>query len=527
MHRLLGIVAALAIVAIATTTLFGGARPFAQHAAAQEITINALHGEPDTIDPTLTSFSTEATVVRQVFEPLLRFDAELRPQPAAASSYEVSADGRSWTFHLRADGRWSDGVPVRAADFEYSFKRLLDPSSGAQYADFFVGAGITDVRAVDERTLTIDLEAPFGPLDNLVALWVASPLRQDIVERYGNSWATTPETYVGNGPFMLTEWIHQDHMTFVPNPRYHGPAATLKKMTLLMVNSDSADYAAYLNNERDWTLLPDADVATAAADPTLAGQLRSFSLLNTLWINVNTAAAPLDNALVRQALSRAIDRQALIRDIASGVGTPATSIIPPGMPGHQPELGKDIDFDPAAAADLLRQAGYASAAEFPKLTYTFATTPANQRRAEFIQAQLKQNLGIDLQLESLEPKAFQAAFRAGTYQLAFGAWGADYPDPQNWFSGNFGCGAGNNKYNYCNPEFDALAARADRSVDQAERLQLYAAAQAVLAHDLPVIPLYYRGQVALVKPWVQGLVMTAQDEYPGSLFLDQVSIAGH
>jgi oligopeptide transport system substrate-binding protein len=132
-----------------------------------------------------------------------------------------------------------------------------------------------------------------------------------------------------------------------------------------------------------------------------------------------------------------------------------------------------------------------------------------------------------VQLESLEPKAFQAAFKAGNYQLSFGAWGADYPDPQNWFSGDFGCDAANNKYAYCNPEFDRLAGLGDRSADRAERLQACARAQELLVHDLPVLPLYYRGQVAVVRPWVQGLTVTAQDEYPGLLFLGQVSIAAH
>jgi oligopeptide transport system substrate-binding protein len=201
--------------------------------------------------------------VRQVFEPLLRVDANLRPPQC----YDVSPDGLVWTFHLRSDGRWSDGEPVTAKDFAYSLHRLLDPETAAQYADFFLSAGVADVRALDDRTLEIQLSEPFGPLPNLVALWIAAPLRQDVVECYGEDWAREPETYVGNGPFVLSEWVHQDHMTFVPNPRYHGPQPSLRKMTFLMVDNDGTDYAAYRNGERDWALVPDADVVAVSSDP--------------------------------------------------------------------------------------------------------------------------------------------------------------------------------------------------------------------------------------------------------------------
>jgi oligopeptide transport system substrate-binding protein len=525
MKRLLPLVACLLAVCVLGATLLLGQPGPQKTVPSQEVTINALQGEPDSIDPTLSGFNTEAAVVRQVFEPLLRLDAHLQPQPAAAQSYSVSDDGRVWTFNLRADGRWSDGQPVRAADFAYAFNRLLNPATTADYGDAFKDAGITEVRAVDDLTLQIVLEAPFGPLSDLVALWVASPVRQDVVEQYGDDWARQPATYIGNGPYKLSEWQHQDHMTFVPNVYYHGPAPSLNKLTFLMVGDEATDFAAYLNGERDWALVPAADVQRVRSDSRLAAEAHPFTELNTSWLRVNTSQAPLNDPLVRQALSRAIDREALVRDAESGLGGPASSIIPPGMPGYQADLGAEIRYDPAAAAELLRQAGYADASQFPTLTYSFGTTPANQRRAEFIQSQLQHNLGISVQLEALEPKAFQAAVRAGRYQLAFGGWSADYPDPQNWFSSNFGCGSALNSGGYCNTEFDDLVSQADSSTDAAGRLKLYAQAQSMLVHDLPVIPLVYRGGVTLVRPAIQNLTITSSDDYPGDLFLDRVSIA--
>ncbi|MCA1648554.1 MAG: peptide ABC transporter substrate-binding protein, partial [Chloroflexi bacterium] len=407
------------------TTAPAAAQPTSQATGTQEITVNALQGEPDNLDPNRSNFNTEAAVIRQVFEPLLTFDKDLKPVPAAASSYDVSTDGKTYTFHLRAGAKWSDGQPVTAKDFVYSFKRILDPATAADYATFFTDAGIVGaadynankgsadnvgITAPDDNTLEIKLDSPSGYFPNIVALWVAAPLRQDIIQKAGDGWAQDPSTYIGNGPFKLSEWVHQDHITLVPNPNYVGTKPTLQKVTLLMVTSGEADYAAYRNNERDWTLVPDADVAAVRSDPQLSKEAHEYTELVTFWLVMNNAKPPLDKPLVRKAFARAIDRTAMIRDVSAGVGKPATSMIPPGMPGYQADLGKDIEFEAAAAKDLLKQAGYADPAQFPQLHFKFATTTANQSRAEFIQGQLKQNLGIDIVLDSMESKAYQAAY---------------------------------------------------------------------------------------------------------------------
>jgi oligopeptide transport system substrate-binding protein len=514
----------------------------AQPGGPQQITVNALQGEPDQLDPNRSSFATEAAVIRQVFEPLLAFDKSLNPVPAAASSFDVSSDGKTYTFHLKQGAKYSDGVPVKAQDFEYSFKRILDPATAADYASFFADAGIVGaadfnsgkgsadavgVKALDDNTLQIQLDGPIGYLPDLVALWVVPPLRQDIIQKAGDSWTQDPTTYIGNGPFKMSEWVHQDHITLVPNSNYVGTQPTLQKVTYLMVTDGEADYAAYRNNERDWTLVPDADVQAVKSDPTLSQQAVQYTELTTFWLIMNNARTPLDNVNVRKALSMGIDRNALIRDSAAGVGQPATSMIPPGMPGYQPELGKDIDFNPAQAKQLLAEAGYADPSTFPHLQFSYSTTSANQSRAEFIQAQLKQNLGIDIQLNSMESKAYQAAYKDKNYDLAFGGWGADYPDPQDWMGSLFGCNASNNKYNFCDQAFDQASVQGDTGTNPAQRLQAYAQAQQILVNDLPVAPLFYRGRMVVVKPWVQNLVITPKDDYPGVSFLPNVSVSQH
>jgi oligopeptide transport system substrate-binding protein len=546
MRRLFYLVAALALLVPAAV------QPAMAQQQPQDLTINALQGEPDNIDPNRSSFATEAAVIRQVFQPLLRFDSRLTPQPAAASSYDVSPDGTVYTFHLRPDGRWSDGQPVTAQQFEYSWKRILDPKLAAEYASFFVDAGIVGaddwnsgkvpnadgvgIRALDDFTLEVRLSHPFGPLPDLAALWVVSPLRSDIVEANPTGWTQDPSTYIGNGPFKMTEWVHQDHISFVPNPQYVAngtwPVPTLQRVTFLMVTSGEADYAAYVNGERDWTLVPDSVVPVVRQDSELNAQARQYNELTSFWVHLNNAKQPLNDVRIRRALAKAVDRTALIRDIASGVGLPLTSIVPPGMPGAQEGLGQELDFDPAGAQALLAEAGFPGGSGFPTLTYSFATTSANQRRAEFLQAQWKQNLNINVQLNSMESKAYQAAFKDKNYELAFGGWGADYPDPQDWFNTLFGCKGGNNKYNYCNPTFDGLVAQADSGADLSERVGLYNQAQTILIQDAPVAPLFVRGRMVIIKPYVQmtdgsPLAITGQDDYPGDYFLDMVQIAPH
>jgi oligopeptide transport system substrate-binding protein len=520
---------------------------------AQEITLNFLsHGEPDTLDPNKASFAyaVDGAVVRQVFEPLLRFDANLVPRPAAADSYEVSPDGTVYTFHLRQDGLWSDGQPVTAHQFEYSWKRLLDPKLHAEYAPLFVDAGIVGaddynrgrtrtpaavgISAPDDLTLLVHLNQPFNALPELAALWVGAPLRPDLVDADPDGWASDPATYIGNGPFMLADWLHQDHITLVPNPQYAAhlgwPRPTLTRITLLMNTNSEADYFAYVGGRtRDWILVPDSEVNHVLNDPGLAAEARQYTELTTFWLQFNNAHPPLDNILVRGALSKAIDRSALVRDLATGVGRPTTSVIPPGMPGFQDGLGSELGFDGDGARALLAHAGFDDTQPFPSLAFSFADTPANRRQAEYLQAQWTANLGVHVDLNGMDATAYQQALDARDYDLALTGWSADYPDPQDWLGLTFGCNSAFNKMNYCDPAFDQTVARADTGVGVQDRLQLYSQAQTQLIQDLPVAPLFVRGRLVLVKPWVRTtdgspLVLTPMDDYPGSLFLDKVQI---
>ena len=553
-------------LALAVLLIFAPGRPLLTAAAQssapqsppavpQEVTVNFLdQGEPDTLDPNRATFAfaAESNVVRQVFEPLLRFDEQLIPRPAAAESYTISADGTVYTFHLRPDGRWSDGQPVTADQFEYSWKRLLDPTLNAEYADFFVQAGIVGadeyhsgkaatangvgVRALNALTLEVRLNQPFGSLPQLAALSVVAPLRPDVVNPNLDGWAGDPSTYIGNGPFMMSDWVHQDHITLVPNPNYaaHGiwSTPTLTRVTVAMLTNAVADYAAFLNGDLDWTVVPDSELNAALNDPQLAPLARPTTELTTFWVELNTSRPPLDNVAVRRALARALDRQTLVHDLAAGIGAPITTVLPPGMPGHTAAPGGDLDFDPGEARTLLAQAGFSGGQDFPKLTFAYPNGAANQRRADYLSARWRQTLSVDIAVQGMPNDQYQQALHDKTYDLAFGGWAADYPDASDWFAPVFSCDGGYNYSAYCSSTMDQLIARGDSSVALSDRLLFYSQAQTLLMHDVPVIPLYVRGRLVLSRPWVQsadgsGLPVTAQDEFPGSYLLDRVQIAPH
>ena len=420
----------------------------------------------------------------------------------------------------------------------------------SEYAGLFVDAGSVGaddytrgrapsaskvgVRAVDDSTLEVRLLQPFAALPDLAALPVAAPVRPDVVAANPDGWAQDPSTLTGNGPFAISEWLHGEHITLVPNPEYlaHAgwPRPTLSDVTIAMATNPEEDFAAYLQGRRDWVQVPDAEVNQVLNDPARAPQARPATELATFWVQVNTTRPPLDNVLVRRALARGIDRGALVRDLAAGVSVPTTSIIPPGMPGFQSGLGHELRLDAQGGRALLAQAGFGGGA--PRLTFSFAMAPDNLRRAHYLQSQWSEHLGVQVELKGMETADYEQAMASGAYDLAFGGWAADYPDPQDWFAMLFGCNGAYNRSGYCNPAFDRLVARADTSARQDERPRLYEQAQILLTQDAPVLPLFVRGQLVLGSPWVQSvdggpLPITPFDEYPGSLFLDKVQILPH
>ena len=546
----------LALAVIALVTLIGSAcagpagTTTGTGNTPQVLRLN-LAGEPNLIDPSRMSWTNEATVIKQVFVGMFSFNADLTLKSVVAKEIPtvankgISADGKTYTFNLNPNVTWSDGKKVTAKDFEYSIKRMLSPEIASDYASFYfaiAGAeaynAATDkdaatkeqlksavgVKAVNGTTLQITLAYQSPTFLQLMALPQSFPLREDIIAANGEKW-TEPPNYIGNGPFVLTEWVHQDHITLKPNSNYWGAKPKLSEIQLKMITDINASLAAYKNNELDMTTVQPGTEKTIMADPVLSKEIVRFNDLATYGLTFNLAVPPFDNAKVRQAITTAIDRDTFIDKIRNGVGKPATSWIPPGMPGYNANLGSQYKFDKAKAKQLLSDAGYSDVSKLPPIKFQYADSAGNKTIAQFLQAQMKDNLGIDLILEPMETKAFQAAYNAKQYSMKWGGWIADYPDPENWLPELYGTKGGNNKQNYSSKQFDDLAAQAKVELDNSKRLQLWDQAQQIVVDDAPFAFINYRERFQVRKPWVKGMVTTAMDaSLIGDFFWDQIYI---
>jgi len=511
-----------------------------------------LAGEPAQIDPNRASWSTERTVIMQVFEGLLGFNQDLSLRPIGATEIPtvdnkgISADGKTYTFKLNTAVKWSDNKKVTANDYEYSIKRMLSPDLAAEYASFYfiingaeeyysaadqdaaTKASLRDavgVKAIDDYTLEITLKAAQPTFLDLLALWPSYPVRQDIIEQYGETW-TEPLSYIGNGPFVMTEWVHSDHITLVMNQNYWGTKAKLNSITLKMITDINAEYAAYLNNELDISQVAAGTEKATIADATLGPQVLRYAELTTFGFQFNLLEPPFDNKNLRKAINAAVDRESFINNVRGGVGKPAYSWIPPGMPGYDANLGADYHFNVTKAKQFLVDAGYKEdGSDVPALRLQYADTGSNPTIAQFVQNQMQVNLGITVELEPMERAAFSKLVNAEQHTWAWFGWGADYPDPDNWLPQLFGTDAGNNHTNYSSAEFDALSAQALTELDNAKRLQLWAQAQALVVDDCPVLFIQYRERFRLVNPNVKGLLYTGMDgDVPGDMFFANVSI---
>lgn len=510
-----------------------------------------LQAEPATIDPNRSSWANEATIIKQVFVGMLGFNADLTLKAVVAKEIPtvankgISADGKTYTFNLKSNATWSDGKKVTANDFEYSLKRLLSPEIASDYASmYFAIAGAeayngsvdkdaatkatlkaaVGVKAVNDSTLQVTLTDPSPTFLQVMALTQAYPVREDIVTAQGEKW-TEPPNYIGNGPFILTEWVHQDHLTLKANPNYWGTKPKLAEIQVKQITDINASLAAYKNGELDLTAVPVGTETATMADPVLSKNIVRFNDLGTYGLTFNLAVAPFDNAKVRQAITTAIDRDSLIDKVRGGVGKPATSWIPPGMPGYDANLGTQYKFDKAKAKQLLADAGYSDVSKLPPVKFQYADTAGNKTIAQFLQAQMKDNLGIDLILEPMETKAFSVAYNTKKYSMKWGGWIADYPDPENWLPELYGTTGGNNKQNYSNKQFDDIAKQAKVELDNTKRLQLWAQAQKIMVDDAPFAFMFYRERFLLRSSSVKGMTTTGMDGgIIGDFFWDQVYI---
>lgn len=493
---------------------------------------------PETLDPALNSAIDGANTIITIFEPLLLINENNEVVGGQAESWETSEDGLTWTFTMRDGLKWSDGTDLNAKDFEYSFKRMVDPNTAAPYAETCLGmidgfeeaAGFPDadgnptaepnpdalnVKASDDgKTLTIVLSYPCSYFDKMAAFATMSPVQQATVEANGDAWCTSPDTFVSNGPYMITDWTPSERIVLTKNPNYVGGWDSSKivsdTITLLLLEDSSASYAAYNSGEAQLIKDVPTDEIPSLTKAEDGGDFYVDTILGTYYVSLNLQRDAFKDAKVRKALSLAIDRDYVANTIMQGTYSAADSIVGPGIVdesgyfhdnGNAPYISADYEANLAEAKKLLEEAGYPNGEGYPTIEYSTNDAGYHVPLAEYLQ-QAWGDLGITLTINKMEWSSFTPARRAGEYDVARNGWVMDYNDPSNMLD-LFCSGNGNNDGKYANPDFDA-AIDASRVADSAEHFAQLHKAEDILMEDMGCLPIAYYNDYWLQSPTLKG-----------------------
>jgi oligopeptide transport system substrate-binding protein len=518
----------LALLIAALPLLLASCRPAATTTAAaagrrDQTLLLGNSSEPGDLDPQTATALTEMNVLVALFEGLTCLDEKTsQPQPGVAERWEISPDGLVYTFHLRANARWSNGNPLTARDFAWSYQRILSPKLASEYsymlwpiknAEAYNEGKVTDfaqvgVKAADDRTLEITLGAPCPWLLALAAHQTWFPVHRATLEKFGAAerqgtpW-TRPENLVGNGPFTLAEWSPNARIVVAKNPHYWDAMhTTLQRVEFFPIENQATEEKTYRAGQLHVTYgLPPAKIAAWRADAP--GQLRVDPLLETFFLRCNVTKPPLDNVKLRQALARAVDRTALANTILHGSVVPAHALTPPGTAGYQPPAGVPDDF--AAARRLLAEAGFPGGKGLPTFEVQIKADDIHRAVLEAIQQMWARELGVNITIVPLEQKTWLQNQQTQAYQISSARWVGDYVDP-NTYLDLWLTNGGNNWTGWGNAAYDQLVTGAAHTLDTPRRQALQQQAEALLLDQGPIIPIYYGARVYLIDPGVKGWV---------------------
>jgi len=535
---------------LATATI--GSGPVNTTGATAGVFRYRLSAEPENLDPQAMSFVDEIGTGELVFEGLMGLNEKLEVIPAAAKKMDVSTDGLKYTLTLNDNLKYSDGTPLTAKNFEYAWKRLFDPRvpnkqysfvaydiAGAEEADATkaddaaaVQAALdkVGVKATSDSVIEFTLKQKAAYFPYILTLWTGWPSREDLVTAGGDGWTTdkTGKYYVGNGPFILKEY-NAGQMMFVPNPNYRKGQVKIKELRSVVIPEAQVAYQAYKKGELEALVVTPEDYATAKADPEISSQVNDVAGSCNFYVGFNVNKAPFDNVKVRQAFAQAMDRDDYQKNIEKGLGSAALSFIPPDRPGYAPDI-KTWPFNVEAAKKTLADAGFPNGQGLPPIKVTYAARETTKTRMEWVQNQIKNNLGITMQLDPVDPKAYTALVKepATTPQVFYLGWCQDYPDPQDWLTLVFHSSSTVTHIGWKNEQFDTLTRQADTEQDPVKRLDLYHQAHEILVQDAPAVFLYWDANPWVIKPYVKGVTghVTPQDhDLPGILNVENIEVA--
>ncbi|MEG0641676.1 MAG: peptide ABC transporter substrate-binding protein [Clostridium sp.] len=483
--------------------------------------------EEKTIDPGINDSMYASTLILNAFEGLTILNDKQMPKPGVAEKWDMSPDGKVYTFNLRKDAKWSDGKPVTAKDFAFAWKRVLTKETAAPYSGylycikgaeaFFEGKAkdVEGIQVVDEYTLKVTLENPTAYFLQLTAFPTYMPVREDVVKDV--AWATKPETYISNGPLTLKEWKPKDIMVYERNANYWNKTIVkLDRLEVRMIAEPTNSLNAFKTGELDYIEKPPAqEVPNLLKDGTgkqyqnIGTYMYMFNISDKMKAKNPEAYKAMNDPKVRRALSLAIDRKAIVETATKGGEIPANSIIPPGIKDSKGNEFKTKEYFPVQgnveeAKKLLAEAGYPNGQGFPEIELMYNNGGGHEQVAQAAQEMLRKNLGINIKLSNQEWKVFLNTMKEKDYTMCRKGWVADYTDPSTFLK-LFETKGENNDTGFTDPKVDAILKKAGSEIDETKRIGMYHEAEAIIMESMPVIPIYYYTDIVCINPKVKGI----------------------
>lgn len=488
---------------------------------AETLRIN-ISQEPPSLDWSKSTDTTSSLIENNIMEGLVEYDLkdpELNLVPGLATEWESSKDGLTWTFTLRKGVKWTDGGDFTGQQVIDGWERLLNAATASEYAYFLFGVKnaqaynqgkIKDFSQVgikvDGEKLVIQLERPLSYFPYMLAHHSTFPIRKDVIEKHGDRW-TEPANIVTLGAYKLKIWEHDKALVLERNDGYYGEKAKTRYVLAYMINEMATAINLFDSGKIDFQYnLPSRELRQLRSRK----EYKEGGILGIYYYGFNTKKAPFNNVKVRKAFAHAIDRKQITTMLAGGQ-IPLSGWVPVGMFGYEPERG--LQFDPEKAAQLLDEAGFKDRSKLPKVKLAFNTNEDHQRIAENVQAQIKKNLGVDIELSNEEWKVYLASLKSDTPQIFRLGWVADYPDPDN-FINLLASYSDNNRTHWASKKYDEMINQGILEVDKTKRRQIYSDAQKMITEDeTPVVPIYSMVSQVLLSERVQGLTMNSLTRY--------------
>lgn len=529
--------AAISLSSIITPAIAANPPAGAQLAEQQQI-VRHIKDEPASLDPLKAVGLPEIQVIRDLFEGLTNQDAQGKIVPGVAQSWS-SSDNKTWVFTLRNNARWSNGDPVTAQDFVYSWQRLVDPKNSSAFAWFAGLSGIQNAAAITKGEMTPDklgvvaqsknqlkvtLDRPVPWFPALVANVALFPVPQKIIAQQGDSW-TSPGKLVGNGAYQLSERVVNEKIVLTRNPHYWDDAhSVLTKVTFVPINEESSATKRYRSNDVDITESFPKNMY-ALLKKTLPGEVYTPDQLGTYYYAFNTQKGPTADVRVRKALSWSIDRKVIAEKVLGTGEKPAWHFTPDVTAGFKPlptfMQQHDQNSLNAQAKSLLAAAGYGPGKPL-ELKLLYNTSESHQKIAIAVASMWKKNLGVDVTLENQEWKTYIDSRNSGNFDVIRASWVGDYNEPST-FLNLLTSGNSSNIARFNNADYDAVIAKASRETSDQVRNSDYNRAEQILAEQAPIAPIYQYTNGRLIKPWVKGYPITNPEDvaYSRELWIEK------